>query len=119
MWWRTAGSISNADGSTLNISATDLSLTAEDQIGAGERYLTTAVDNLTAASTGTDSAGLFISEADSLTLEGISAGGAGDITVTAADSIAVDADLTTAGNITLDAQGGNLVMTGTSTSQCG
>ena len=33
--------------------------------------------------------------------------------------IAVDADLTTVGNIALDAQGGNLVMTGTSTASAG
>ena len=190
-----SGSIVNSADSTMNVTATTLRLEADDAIASSDRHLTTTVTTLSALSTGSDSAGIFITETDSITVDtvtvsvtematdagttvitdseqsdlttlgsdghivltttdgsivinegldndtGVSAHGAGNVlleangegrditvnaditsttghlTLRAADSLVINADLTTAtdGTISLDAEGGALTMVGTST----
>jgi hypothetical protein len=70
-----AGSIVNSAGSTMNISATNLRLQADDAIGSNTRHLTTTVETLTGLNTGSDAAGIFITEADDLTIDNVTAEG--------------------------------------------
>ena len=66
------GSIINAVGSTKNVTATTLRLQSDDMIGAATNHLTTAVATLTALSTGTDSAGIYVMESDAVTVDTVS-----------------------------------------------
>jgi hypothetical protein len=63
------GAIVNAAGSTKNVTATSLRLQADDAIGVAARHITTNVGTLTARSTGTTTAGIFVSEDDALAVD--------------------------------------------------
>jgi hypothetical protein len=54
-------------------------LEAHEHIGASARHLTTTVDTLSALNTGTDTAGIFITETDDLIVDNVTATGAVDI----------------------------------------
>jgi cytoskeletal protein CcmA (bactofilin family) len=66
------GAIVNAAGSSKNVTATNLRLQADDAIGAAGRHITTNVETLTALSTGTTTAGIFVTEDDALTVDAVS-----------------------------------------------
>jgi hypothetical protein len=66
------GAIVNADGSSKNVTATNLRLQADDAIGAAGRHITTNVGTLTARSTGTTTAGIFVTEDSELTVASVS-----------------------------------------------
>ena len=51
--------------STMNVTATNLRLEADDAIGTAARHLTTTVTTISANSTGTDAQGIYVTEADS------------------------------------------------------
>ena len=99
------GAIINAAGSTKNVTATSLRLQADDAIGAPGNHLTTDVTTLSALSRGTTTAGIYVTESDSVTVDTVS------VTVTefgptAETSSVVDAsqsDLAAGGN-------GNIVL---------
>ncbi|MEI6026054.1 MAG: hypothetical protein WCT47_05100, partial [Betaproteobacteria bacterium] len=63
------GAIVNADGSSKNVTATNLRLQADDAIGVAGRHLTTNVGTLTARSTGTTTAGIFVTEDSALVVD--------------------------------------------------
>ena len=66
-----AGAIVNSTGSGTNVTATTLRLQSDDAIGADARPLTTDVGTLSARSTGTDGAGIFISESSEVTVASV------------------------------------------------
>ena len=63
------GRIVNSANSSMNVTATTLRLAADDAIASSDRHLTTTVTTLSALSTGSDSAGIFITETDSITVD--------------------------------------------------
>ena len=67
-----SGSIVNATDSTMNVTATTLRLEADDAIGTAPRHLTTTVTTISASSTGTDAQGIYVTEADSISVDSIS-----------------------------------------------
>ena len=56
------GAIINAASSEKNVTATNLRIEADDAIGVSNRHLTTNVSTVSAKSTGTNSAGIYITE---------------------------------------------------------
>ena len=66
------GSIFNASGSTMNVTATNLRLHAWNAIGTAERHLTTNVDDMS-ADPYTQGAGIYITERDSITITSVGA----------------------------------------------
>ena len=111
------GAIVNATGSTKNVTATNLRLQADDAIGVSGRHLTTDVTTLTARSTGTNSAGIFVSEDSALTVSSVAVtvtefmASAGTVTVkdeTQSDLVALgggDIRLAAGGTVTLQDAG--------------
>ncbi|WP_181161560.1 hypothetical protein, partial [Maribrevibacterium harenarium] len=65
------GSIINAADSTMNVTATNLRLEADDAIGIASRHLTTTVAVISASSTGTSATGIYLTEADSITVDSV------------------------------------------------
>ncbi|MFZ4860082.1 MAG: beta strand repeat-containing protein, partial [Desulfuromonadaceae bacterium] len=124
-----SGAIINAAGSLKNVTATNLRLQADDTIGTAGRHLTTDVSNVTAASSGTDSGGIYLSEDSAITVTGVAAS-VTEFTATAGISTVADATqsdltaggsgaiilVTTAGSITLtdgsDSDGSTVVAAG-------
>ncbi|MEI7784736.1 MAG: hypothetical protein WCK08_10165, partial [Betaproteobacteria bacterium] len=108
------GAIVNAAGSTKNVSATKLRLTADDAIGSELNHLTTNVATLSAMSTGTDTAGIYLTQDGALTVDSVT------VTVThfnadASSSTVTDAsqaDLVTGhnGNIVLISKSGSITL---------
>ncbi len=68
----TGGAVVNADGSSKNVTATALRIEADDAVGSAARSLSTAVRTLSVASTGSQSAGVFLTEDNGLTLGSVS-----------------------------------------------
>ena len=101
-----SGSIINAAGSTKNVTAMNLRLQADDAIGASNNHLTTAVATLTALSTGTDSAGIYLTETDAVTVDTVS------VTVTEFSATAITSTVTDASQSDLRTLGknGNIVL---------
>jgi hypothetical protein len=111
------GAIVNADGSNKNVTATNLRLQADDAIGAAGRHLTTNVGTLTARSTGTTTAGIFVTEDSALTVSSVAVtvtefmASAGTVTVkddTQSDLVALgggDIKLAAGGTVTLQDAG--------------
>ena len=58
--------------STMNVTATTLRLEADDAIGTAARHLTTTVTTISASSTGTDAQGIYVTEADAITVNSVS-----------------------------------------------
>ena len=58
--------------SSMNVTATNLRLAADDAIGTAARHLTTTVTTISANSTGTDAQGIYVTEADSISVDSIS-----------------------------------------------
>ena len=58
--------------STMNVTATNLRLEADDAIGTAARHLTTTVTTISASSTGTDAQGIYVTEADAITVDSVS-----------------------------------------------
>ncbi|WP_187424937.1 beta strand repeat-containing protein, partial [Marinomonas sp. IMCC 4694] len=73
------GNIMNAAGSTMNVTATHLDLNAGSAVGSARSNVTTQVDTLSAVS-GT---GVFITEADRITVNSVTIGTTGDLQITA------------------------------------
>ena len=63
------GAIVNAAGTTKNVTATNLRLAADDAIGSALNHLTTNVATVTALSTGTNSAGIYLTEDSALSVD--------------------------------------------------
>ncbi len=68
----TGGAIVNAAGSSKNVTATVLRIAADDAVGSSVRSLSTSVRTLSVASTGSQSAGIFLTEDEGLTLGSVS-----------------------------------------------
>jgi hypothetical protein len=68
----TSGAVVNADGSSKNVTATALRIEADDAVGTAARSLSTDVRTLSVASTGSQSAGVFLTEDSGLTLGAVS-----------------------------------------------
>jgi hypothetical protein len=103
------GAIVNAAGSTKNVTATNLRLTADDAIGAADRHLTTNVATLTALSTGTTTAGIYLTQDSAVTVDTVTVS-VTEFSSTASTGTVTDAnqsDLVTGnnGNIVLVAGG--------------
>ena len=62
------GAILNAAGSTKNVSASTLRLHAADSIGTAARHLSTAVATVSASSSGTHSAGIYLTDDDAISV---------------------------------------------------
>ncbi|MEY8876303.1 MAG: beta strand repeat-containing protein, partial [Leptothrix sp. (in: b-proteobacteria)] len=119
-----AGAISRAAGSATNLSAASLRLQANGAIGTALNPLTLAAGTLSARSAGVGSAGLFLSEADAVTVDTVAvsvarvsaAGTTSSVTDAAqADLVALgggDIVLQAAGNLTLNDGSGSGVGTG-------
>ena len=56
----------------MNVTATNLRLAADDAIGTAARHLTTTVTTISANSTGTDAQGIYVTEADAITVNSVS-----------------------------------------------
>ena len=69
------GSIFNATGASLNILASSLLLSAKSSLGVAARNLTIEVDTLAAEVTGANSAGIFVAEQSSVSLEAATVAG--------------------------------------------
>ncbi|MDZ5461786.1 hypothetical protein, partial [Azohydromonas lata] len=123
------GAIANAAGSTRNVSATNLRLQAGGAIGTAARHLTLAVSTLSARG-----AGVFVDEADALTVGnvGVSVTELGAGTATTVVSDAAQSDLVSlnnghivlvaGGTVTLNdgtANGGSAGVAGTAVSAAG
>jgi hypothetical protein len=68
----TGGAVTNADGSSKNVTATVLRIEADDAVGSSARSLSTSVRTLSVASTGSQSAGVFLTEDQGLSLGSVS-----------------------------------------------
>ncbi|WP_416546172.1 hypothetical protein ACHEXK_11130 [Limnohabitans sp. DCL3] len=62
------GAVVNSAGSSQNVTATDLRIEAANAVGTSARSLSTSVSRLSVASTGSQSAGVFLTENNGLTL---------------------------------------------------
>ncbi|HEY1173520.1 MAG TPA: hypothetical protein VGH19_19300 [Verrucomicrobiae bacterium] len=67
------GSVTNAAGTTKNVTATNLRIDADDAVGVAARHITTAVTNLTVVAEGNDltTQGVYISEDNAVTVTGV------------------------------------------------
>ncbi|WP_181161528.1 beta strand repeat-containing protein, partial [Maribrevibacterium harenarium] len=100
------GSIINAANSTMNVTATNLRLEADDAIATSSRHLTTTVAVISANSTGTDAQGIYITEADSITVDSVV------VTTTAFNTDATTTDVVDAAQADLvTGNNGNIVLT--------
>ncbi|MBV5341891.1 MAG: S-layer family protein, partial [Deltaproteobacteria bacterium] len=109
-----SGAITNATGSSKNVTATNLRLQSDDAIGSALNHITTNVATITALSSGTTSAGIYITEDDSITVSGVS------VTVTDFNSNATTTGVTDAiqsdlvsgtnGNIVLNTTAGSITL---------
>ena len=110
-----SGSIVNSADSCMNVSATTLRLEADDAIASSDRHLTTTVTTLSALSTGTDSAGIFITETDSITVDTVTVS-VTEMNTDAGTTVITDSeqsDLTTLGSnghIVLSTTDGSIVI---------
>jgi hypothetical protein len=110
----TAGSISNALGSTRNVTADDLRLEAGQAIGLAERHLTTRASRISALAQGTDHRGIYVTEDTSITVSTVS-GAATEFNADATMTQVVDSaqsGLVTgkSGNIVLIATSGSITV---------
>ena len=99
------GALLNAAGSVKNLSAVNLRLQADDAIGSAARSLTTAVDIVSAASAGSDSAGIYLAEDDA-----IATGSVAVSVGTAADAAQADIVSGNNGNIVLTTVNGSITV---------
>jgi hypothetical protein len=109
-----AGAISNANGTTMNVTATKVRLEADDAIGTSGNRLTLDVDTVSATSTGTTSAGIFLTESDGITVDSVA------VTVTeitgdlstddVTDAAQSDLRAGTNGNVVLVASAGDITL---------
>jgi trimeric autotransporter adhesin len=97
------GAILDGDASAINITATTASLIAASTIGTAVDPLETNVGTLNASTT---SGGIFINEANGITLGDISAGGGNIAISNASGNMTVNALTTTGGGVTLTSFGG-------------
>ena len=108
------GAIINATGSSKNVTATNLRLAADDAIGAAGNHLSTNVGTVTALSTGTDTAGIFMTEDNAVSVDTVTVS-VSDFSATATTSTVTDAaqsDLVagTNGNIVLRTIAGSITL---------
>ena len=98
------GAILDGGGSAINITAATANLTAASNIGTGVDPLETSVGTLNASTTG---GGIFVSEANAVTLGNISAGGGNEIVIgNSSGNITVHSVTTAGGAVTLASPGG-------------
>ncbi|MFA5116829.1 MAG: LamG domain-containing protein, partial [Candidatus Omnitrophota bacterium] len=98
------GKISDKNGAANNIAATDLTISAKNDIGSSSNSIETAVENLTASSA---KGGIYISEADFIRLMNITAS-ANNINIAANGSIDVDTISNPGGKVTLTSATGDI-----------
>jgi hypothetical protein len=94
------GAIVNAAGSTKNVTATNLRLAADDAIGSALNHLTTNVATVTALSTGTTTAGIYLTEDSALSVDTVTVS-VTEFSSTATTSTVIDvaqSDLVTGNN---------------------
>jgi len=108
------GAIINAAGSTMNVTATNLRLQSDDAIGAPGSHLTITVDTLSANSTGTDTASMYLAEVGDITVSNVEVS-VTDVNRDATTTVLTDnsqADLVTGnnGNIVLVTLNGSITL---------
>ncbi|MEM1221855.1 MAG: hypothetical protein AAGH40_03770, partial [Verrucomicrobiota bacterium] len=95
----------NADGSTKNVTATNLRIEATGSVGVASRHLTTNIDNLSVLST---TGSIYITEDDAVTVTNVV------VTVTDFNSDATTTDVTDAAQSDLETQfNGNIILVAT------
>jgi filamentous hemagglutinin family protein len=101
-----AGAISDTNGAANNISATTTNLTAAANIGTAVDPIEMNVATLNATSTG---GGVFIAEADGVTVNNVLAGGGNIVITNSTGDMTINALTATAGGIDLTANAGSIL----------